>query len=95
VLRSATSGAIRPASPTGLLFVAVSINLALILKDSKLRSAFLLAGAAETLATLLLIVISSALGLVPQNTRLLGLEIAIADVPMLVITVRSQLHTGA
>lgn len=31
------------AALTGLLFVAVSINLALILKDSKLRSAFLLA----------------------------------------------------
>jgi hypothetical protein len=54
-----------------------SINLALILKGSELRSAFLLALAAETLATLLLVVISSALTLVPQNTRLLGLEIAI------------------
>jgi hypothetical protein len=66
-----------------LLFVAVSINLALILKGSKLRSAFLLARAAETLATLLLVVTSSALVLVPQNTRLLGLEIAIVVVPML------------
>jgi modulator of FtsH protease len=80
------------AALTGLLFVAVSINLALILKDTKLRSAFLLARAAETLATLLLIVTSSALALVPQSTRLLGLEIAIVVVPMLAITVRSQLH---
>jgi hypothetical protein len=80
------------AALTGLLFVAVSINLALILKGSELRSAFLLARAAETLATLLLVVISSALTLVPQNLRLLGLEIAIVVVPMLVITVRSQLR---
>jgi hypothetical protein len=80
------------AALTGLLFVAVSINLAGILKASKLRSAFVLARAAETLATLLLVVISSALTLVPQNTRLIGLEIAIVVVPMLVITVWNQLR---
>jgi hypothetical protein len=80
------------AALTGLLFVAVSINLAQILKGDKFRSAFLLARAAETLATLLLIVVSSALTLVPQNIRLLGLEIAILVVPMLVITIRSQLR---
>jgi len=72
---------------TGLLFVAVSINLDKILKGSS----FLPARAAETLATLLLVVVSSALALVPQSTRLLGLEILIVAVPMLVITVRSQL----
>jgi modulator of FtsH protease len=72
---------------TGLLFVAVSINLDRILKGAR----FLPARAAETLATLLLVVVSSALALVPQSTRLLGLEILIVVVPMLVITVRSQL----
>jgi len=72
---------------TGLLFVAVSINLDKILKGA----GFLPARAAETLATLLLVVVSSALALVPQSTRLLGLEILIVVVPMLVITVRSQL----
>jgi hypothetical protein len=75
------------AALTGLLFVAVSINLDKILKGDR----FLPARAAETLATLLLVVVSSALVLVPQNTRLLGLEILIVVVPMLVITVRSQL----
>ena len=72
---------------TGLLFVAVSINLDRILKAAR----FLPARAAETLATLLLVVVSSALALIPQSTRLLGLEIVIVVVPMLVITVRSQL----
>ena len=43
------------------------------------------------IACLLLVVVSSALALVPQSTRLLGLEILIVVVPMLVITVRSQL----
>jgi hypothetical protein len=55
------------AALTGLLFVAVSINLDRILKG---RS-FLPTRAAETLASLLLIVVSSALVLVPQNPRLL------------------------
>jgi len=72
---------------TGLLFVAVSINLERIIKGGR----FLPARAAETLATLLLVVVSSALALVPQSIRLLGLEILILVVPMLVITVRSQL----
>jgi hypothetical protein len=70
---------------TGPLFVAVSINLDRILKAAR----FLPARAAETLATLLLVVVSSALALIPQSTRLLGLEIVL--VPMLVLTVRSQL----
>jgi modulator of FtsH protease len=72
---------------TGLLFVAVSINFDRIFKGDR----FLPARAAETLATLLFVVVSSALALVPQSTRLLGLEILIVVVPMLVITVRSQL----
>ncbi len=76
------------AALTGLLFVAVSINLDRILKGNK----FLPARAAETLATLLLVVASSALTLVPQSTRLVGVEILIIVVPMLVITVRDQLR---
>ena len=75
------------AALTGLLFVAVSINLDRILKGGK----FLPARAAETLATLLLVVAISALTLVPQGTRLVGLEILIIVVPMLVVTVRNQL----
>jgi hypothetical protein len=76
------------AALTGLLFVAVSINLDRILKGSK----FLPARAAETLATLLLVVASSALTLIPQSTRLVGAEILIIVVPMIVITVRDQLR---
>lgn len=75
------------AALTGLLFVAVSINLDRIIKGAK----FLAARAAETLATLLLIVISSALTLIPQNIRLVGLEVTVVAVPLLVLTVRSQL----
>ena len=75
------------AALTGLLFVAVSINLDRILKGGR----FLPARAAETLATLLLVVASSALTLVPQSVRLVGIEILIIVVPMLVITVRGQL----
>jgi len=74
------------AALTGLLFVAVSINLNQILQHAK----FLPARAAETLAMLLLIMVSSGLALVPQSTRLLGVEIAIVMVPMLVITVWRQ-----
>jgi hypothetical protein len=74
------------AALTGLLFVAVSINLNQILQHAK----FLPARSAETLATLLLIVVSSGLALVPQSTRLLGVELVIVVVPMLVITVWRQ-----
>ena len=45
----------------------------------------------DGIACLLLVVVSSALALIPQSTRLLGLEILIVVVPMLVITVGSQL----
>jgi hypothetical protein len=75
------------AALTGLLFVAVSINLDRIVKGGK----HLPGRAAETLATLLLVVASSALTLVPQSTRLVGVEILIIVVPTLAITVRSQL----
>jgi len=74
------------AALTGLLFVAVSINLSQILEHAK----FLPARALETLATLLLIVVTSALALVPQSTRLLGVEIVIVMVPTLVVTVWRQ-----
>jgi hypothetical protein len=55
------------AALVGLLFVAVSINLENILKNAMLP-----ARAAETLAVLLFVVISSALALVPQDVELLG-----------------------
>jgi hypothetical protein len=70
----------------GLLFVAVSINLDRILNGAK----FLPARAAETLAVLLLVVVSSALVLVPQSSRLLGSELLVLVVPMLVVTAWSQ-----
>jgi modulator of FtsH protease len=76
------------AALTGLLFVAVSINLDRILKGGR----FLPARASETLATLLLVVASSALTLVPQSIRLVGVEILIIAVPMLAITIRNQLR---
>ena len=49
------------------------------------------ARAAETLATLLFVVIISALALVPQDVELLGAEILLLSVPLTVITVRNQL----
>ena len=76
------------AALTGLLFVAVSINLDRIVKGGK----FLAARAAETLATLLLVLASAALTLVPQSVGLVGIEILIIAVPMLAIAVRSQLR---
>lgn len=76
------------AALTGLLFVAVSINLDRIVKGAS----FLPARAAEALTSLLLIVVASALVLVPQSLRLLGVEILVLAVPILLITVRSQLR---
>ena len=75
------------AALTGLLFVAVSINLDKIVKGP----GFLPTRAAETLASLVLVLIGSALALVPQSVRLLGLEILILVVPMLVVTLSKQL----
>lgn len=76
------------AALAGLLFVAVSINLDNILKGASM----LPSRAAETLATLLFVMTSSALALVPQNIRLLGLEILIMVVPLLIITLRLQIR---
>jgi hypothetical protein len=75
------------AALTGLLFVAVSINLENILKDKSM----LPARAAETLASLLFVMVVAALTLVPQNIRLLGLEILIIVAPLLAITLRTQI----
>jgi modulator of FtsH protease len=80
------------AALTGLLFVAVSINLDNILKETPEGTSMLPARAAETLASLLFILISSALTLVPQNTRLLGVEILVIVAPLLVITLRTQVR---
>jgi hypothetical protein len=76
------------AALTGLLFVAVSINLDNILKGSTM----LPARAAETLAMLLFVVVSSALTLVPQDVELLGAEILVMALPLTAITVRNQLN---
>ena len=75
------------AALAGLLFVAVSINLDNILKGQ----AMLPARAPETLATLVFVVMSSALSLVPQDIELLGAEILVIAVPLTVVTVRNQL----
>jgi hypothetical protein len=75
------------AALTGLLFVAVSINLERIL----VAKSMLPARAAETLAILLFVVVSAALALVPQSVHLLGAEILIIAVPMTAVMVRNQL----
>jgi hypothetical protein len=79
------------AALAGLLFVAVSINLEHILKAPPQGTTMLPARAAETLAILVFVLMSSALALVPQNLRLLGAEILVIVVPQVVITVRNQL----
>jgi uncharacterized membrane protein YbjE (DUF340 family) len=79
------------AALTGLLFVAVSINLDRIIKGGR----FLPARAAETLAVLLLVLIGSAVSLIPQNTRLIGIEALILALPMLAVTVYIQLRHRA
>jgi hypothetical protein len=73
---------------TGLLFVAVSINLAKIVSGP----AMLPARAAETLVVLLFVVVTSALSLIPQDVQVLGVEILVLSVPLTVITVRNQLR---
>jgi hypothetical protein len=74
------------AALTGLLFVALSINLKKILDEKALTTR-----AAETLAAMLLVVVASAVTLIPQSIRLMGLEILIAVVPMLIVTVTRQI----
>jgi len=73
------------AALTGLLFVAVSINLKYIIEGSTM----LRARAAETVATLLFVVICLALALVPQSVHLLGAEILVVAVPLFAITLRN------
>src|ERR1700684_3719286 len=107
------------AALTGLLFVAVSINLSKIVPVRKaddgtvvraaddgavvraaddgavVRAAddgVLAARAAETLSSLLLVVVTGALTFVPQVTRLLGLELILLAGPMLAVTTRTQLR---
>ncbi|MGO8886008.1 MAG: hypothetical protein ACLPUO_03780 [Streptosporangiaceae bacterium] len=58
------------AALTGLLFVAAAIKLARILSFPKLP-----ARAGETLAVLLLVVVTSSLALVPQAAGALGIEV--------------------
>ena len=67
--------------------VAVSINLDRILKAHR----FLPARAAETLVSLVFVLYCSALVLVPQNTRLLGLEVMVVVLPILALSAWSQL----
>ena len=76
------------AALTGLLFVAVSINLDRIINGPSM----LPARAAETIAMLVFVVISSALVLVPQDIHLIGAEILVMVVPMFAISLRNQLR---
>jgi len=48
------------------------------------------ARAAETIATLVFVMISTALVLVPQDIHLIGAEILVMVVPLFVITLRNQ-----
>jgi hypothetical protein len=77
------------AALTGLLFVAVSINLARILEFPKLP-----ARAAETLAVLLQVLVCSSLVLVPQPVRALGAELLVLTLGLLVVILRVQLMHG-
>ncbi|MFZ0768646.1 MAG: hypothetical protein WAM64_05435, partial [Acidimicrobiales bacterium] len=76
------------ATLTGLLFVSVSINLDRILTEG----IFLPSRARETLACLVLIVAYSSLTLVPQSTRLLGVEILAMAAPLLALTLWDQIR---
>jgi hypothetical protein len=77
------------AALTGLLFVAVSINLERILKSPS----FLPPRAAETLAALLVVLMSCALTLVPQNAHLLGIELLAIALTLLAVITPRQLAT--
>jgi modulator of FtsH protease len=76
------------AALTGLLFVAVSLNLDSILKHPD----FLPPRAAETLGALVAVLTSCAVTLVPQNPRLLGVELLAIALTLLAVTPR-QLAT--
>jgi len=77
------------AALTGLLFVAVSINLERILSFPKLP-----ARAGETLVTLVLVLVAATLTLIPQSTRLLGLEVAILAGVTAATTLTVQIRHG-
>jgi hypothetical protein len=74
---------------TGLLFVAVSINLERILAFPKLP-----ARAAETLVVLLLVLLVSSLTLLPQSTRSLGIETLVLGAFVAASTLRVQIRHG-
>jgi hypothetical protein len=74
------------AALTGLLFVAISNNLARILKAEHL-----VGRAAETLATLVSLLAISALMLLPQATRTAGIEVSMIAVVVLGLTLNQQL----
>lgn len=77
------------AALTGLLFVAVSINLDRILSFPKLP-----ARAAETLSLLLLVVVITSLGLAPQPSSALAAEIIACAGLMSAVTAIVQWHHG-
>lgn len=77
------------AALTGLLFVAVSINLERILAFPKLP-----ARAAETLVVLLLALMSSSVVLLPQNIRLLGAEVGALGLGVGAATLTVQVRHG-
>jgi hypothetical protein len=77
------------AALTGLLFVAVSINLKQILSFPKLP-----ARAAETLSLLLLVVAVSSLALAPQASEALGIEVISCAGLMSLAVLRVQLRHG-
>jgi len=75
------------AALAGLLFVAVSINLNKILEEGE----SLASRAAETIAMVVFVVLSSALVLVPQPLVVLGVEILVVVIPLAAVTLRNQL----
>jgi hypothetical protein len=77
------------ASLTGLLFVAVSINLERILSFPKLP-----ARAGETLTLLLLVVVIASLGLAPQDTGPLAAEIIACAGGTAAVVLTVQLRHG-
>jgi modulator of FtsH protease len=77
------------AALTGLLFVAVSINLKQILSFPKLP-----ARAAETLSLLLLVVAVSSLALAPQASAALGIEVITCAGLMSLAVLTVQLRHG-
>jgi hypothetical protein len=77
------------AALTGLLFVAVSINLERILAFPKLP-----ARAAETLAVLLFALTACSLALIPQDVRVFGVELSAVAVCVGGVTLAVQVRHG-